>query len=190
MRAVEVLARQMQNVNTALQSLATEISPDEWLWRPGPGQNLIGFTVLHVPCTQDWAINTWMRNVDDVRQRPEWAAKMAASQAAPFGMSLPDADEMARTVTPADALAYSDAVLDEAVAWLQSLSDEDLDHVPETHAHQQRRAAYRAPGYVKEIDGMRDQQYWRLLSGACIGHCRGHLGELELALQLKRASAR
>ena len=190
MRAVEVLARQLQLVTAGLQSLATEISPDEWLCRPGPGQNLVGFTVLHIPCTQDWAINTWMRNLDDVRQRPEWAAKLAASQAAPFGMSLAEADEMARAVTPADALAYSDAVLEETVAWLQSLSDDDLENVPETHAHQQRRTAYRSPGYVEEIEGMREQQYWRLLSGACVGHCRGHLGELELALQLKRLSAR
>lgn len=188
MKATQLLIRQLEIVNGFLRAVVGQAQAGDWLWRPAEGQNLLGFTLFHLPATTDWAVNTWIRDRPDVRQREGWQHDLAVQWVAPFGMSLESADEIARRVTPEATLAYADAVFRDAVEWLGSLSEGALETVPETGGHHARHADYRVRAYVEEVDGMRAQAYWRLLSGACTGHWRGHLAEVDYFLQLRRAS--
>ncbi|HEX6030196.1 MAG TPA: DinB family protein [Tepidiformaceae bacterium] len=186
MQATDLALRQLQMVNLLLRNLCSGITEEEWLWRPARGENLIGWTLWHVPAVQDWAVHTWIQNVEEVRQRPEWAPRVAGRQLLAFGMTPEEADEVARLTRPADVVAYSDAVLEAATGWLSRLAPDDFDAIPENRSHQDRDAAYRSPGYLEEADTMREQAIWRLLSGACVGHCRGHLGEVDVLLNMRR----
>jgi hypothetical protein len=104
-------------------------------------------------------------------------------------MTSEEADEVARLTRPPDVVAYSDAVLEVATEWLGRLGADDLHAIPENRSHQDRDPAYRSPGYVEEIDTMRVQPIWSLLSGTCIGHCRGHLGEVDVLINMRRRGA-
>lgn len=188
MNARELIVEQARLVNAGVHNLATGITHEEWTWRPGPGQNLLGFTLWHIPATQDWATHTWLRNINDIRHRPEWASRLAGDVVAPFGMSLAEADAIPRRVSPDDVRAYADAVFAEIAEWVPTLGDDALDRIPETRRHQSRSPHYTSAGYLEEADRMREQPFWRVFSGACIGHTRGHLGEVDALLELKRAA--
>jgi hypothetical protein len=179
------IERQLEGVRGALGGLIEGVTVEEWTSAPAPGQNPIGFTAWHVPSIQDWAMNTWMRNRPTVRSRPEWAAKGLDLCFLPFGMPVETTFEVARATAPADVLAYADVVLEEARALLATLTPEMFDTVPDNRAHL-ADSRFNAAAYQEEIAGMFAQPYWRLFAGAFTGHCRGHIGELELALAVVR----
>jgi hypothetical protein len=189
LNAAGLLVEQARMVNRLLHAHADGISREDWLWRPADAENLLGFTLWHIPATQDWGMRTWLRNIEDICHQTEWRSRLAGETAAPFGMSLEEADAVAHEVSSQDVLSYADAVLDEFVRWVGGLSEEELETVPETHRHQGRHAAYRGSAYVDETEGMRDQRVWRVLAGACTGHPMRHLGEVEVLLGLRRRSA-
>ncbi len=177
--------RQMEGVRGALGGLLDGVTPGDWTAAAAPGQNPIGFTAWHVPSIQDWAINTWMRNQPTVRSRPEWAAKGMSESFLPIGMDVEVAQAIARATEPAGVLTYADAVLEEARSYLATFKADDFDRLPPNKAHF-ADARYDHPGYRAEVDDMYEQPFWRVFAGACTGHCRGHIGELELALALVR----
>ena len=177
--------RQMEGVRSALGGLIAGVTPDEWAAAAAPGQNPVGFTAWHVPSIQDWAMNTWMRNQPTLRSRPEWAAKGLSESFLPIGMDFDAALAIARATEPVAVLAYADAVLDDARAFLATLRPDDFDRRPPNRAHLADER-YHHPGYLAEIDDMYEQPFWRVFAGACTGHCRAHIGELELALALIR----
>lgn len=179
------ITRQMEGVRSALGGLLAGVTPEEWVSAPVPDQNPIGFTAWHVPSIQDWALNTWMRNQPAIRSRPEWSARGLSDCFLPIGMDLSDAHSIARATNPGAVLAYADAVLAEAKAYLAGFKPEDFDHLPPNRDHL-ADVRYQHPGYLAEIEDMYEQPFWRVFAGACTGHCRGHIGELELALAVVR----
>jgi hypothetical protein len=179
------VVRQMEGVRSALGGLLDGVTQEEWLAVPAPGMNPVGFTAWHVPSIQDWALNTWMRNRPTIRSRPEWAAKGMSETFLPIGMDLEAAHAIARATTASGVLAYTDAVLEEARAYLATFTPEDFDRLPPNQAHLADER-YQHPGYLAEVDDMYEQPFWRVFAGACTGHCRGHIGELELALAVVR----
>lgn len=178
--------RQMEGVRSALGSVIADVSAHEWFTSPIAGQNPVGFTAWHVPSIQDWAINTWMRNIDPVRSRPEWRAKGMMASFLPIGMTLDDAFDVARATRPEHVLAYADAVLDGARSYLATFSPDMFETVPPNKAHL-ADVRYQNEGYLQDVEDMYEQPFWRLFAGACTGHCRGHLGELELSLAVIRS---
>jgi hypothetical protein len=155
MDAVALLTSQWTAVNAALHALARDLSPDEWTFRVAPGQNLTGFTLWHVPACQDWTVQTWIRNVPEVRDRDTWIRRVGFDRLGlAFGISLADADAIARAVSVEDMLAYADAVLAENARWLSTVTERDLDRVPDNRAHLARRSAYGAAQYLADVEGM------------------------------------
>lgn len=175
--------RQIESVQTLLAGLLANVTPEEWVTAPAPGHNPIGFNAWHLASIQDWTINTFMRNLPDIRSRPEWEAKGMMTSFLPFGMSLETAFEVARATKPADVVAYHQAVIEEARAYLPALAPDAFDQVPPTRDHLADNRYNEAP-YLDQISGMCDLPSWRLFASACIGHTRGHLGEMDLALAL------
>jgi hypothetical protein len=184
--AMALLAHQWTTVNTALHSLAQDLRPDEWTFRVAPGQNLLGFTLWHIPACQDWTVQTWVRNLPEVRDRDpwrDWASLERLGMA--FGIRLDEADAVARAVTGADVLAYADAVLAENLEWLRSVTEADLGRVPDNRAHLSRRSAYRTAEYEAEVRSMWNQPLGEVVT-LDAGHGRAHLGEAALVKELAR----
>jgi hypothetical protein len=186
MDAIALLASQWTTVNAGLHELAGDLSPDEWTFRVAPGQNLTGFTLWHIPASQDWTVQTWIRNVPEVRDRDTWIRQVGFDRLGlAFGISLADADAIARAVSVEDMLAYADAVLAENVCWLGTVTERDLDRVPDNRAHLARRPAYRTTHYLAEVQGMWTQTVAEVIA-LDIGHGRAHLGEAGLIKELAR----
>src|SRR5262245_66493387 len=130
--AMALLAHQWTTVNAGLHSLAHDLRPDEWAFRLAPGQNLLGFTLWHVPACQDWTVQTWVRNAPEVRDRDAWIGWAGFERLGmAFGISLAEADAVARSTSVDAVLAYADAVLAESLDWLATVTDSDLDGVPD-----------------------------------------------------------
>ena len=188
MDAIALLMSLWTTVNRTLHAVAHDLSPDEWTFRVAPGQNLTGFTLWHIPACQDWTVQTWIRNVPEVRDRDAWTHRTGFDRLGlPFGISLAGADAIARAVSVDDMLAYADAVLAENVGWLGTMSERDLDRVPDNRAHLARRPAYRTAEYLAEVQGMWNQALVEVIA-LDIGHGRAHLGEASLLKELARQS--
>jgi hypothetical protein len=191
MNAIALLAAQWTKVNANLHALASDLTADQWTFRAASGQNLLGFTLWHIPACQDWTVHSWIRNVPEVREREPWARTIGLDRlGVAFGISFEAADAIARGVTVTDLLAYADAVFAESKSWLATLRDADLDRVPDNRAHLARHPAYRTAAYLAEVENM-----WKLtladVISLDIGHARGHLGEARLVAELAgRAFAR
>ena len=186
MDAVGLIAAQWTMVNVALHALARGLSPDDWTLRAARGQNLLGFTLWHIPASQDWTVQTWIRNVPEVRDREGWAHAAGLDRLGlAFGISLAQADAIARAVSVDDVLAYADAVLAENVSWLGTVTAGHLDQVPDSRAHLARHPAYRTPSYLAEVGGMWNRTLAEVIA-LDIGHGRAHLGEAGLVKALAR----
>jgi hypothetical protein len=184
--AMALLAHQWTTVNAALHSLTQDLRPDEWTFRVAPGQNLLGFTLWHIPACQDWTVQTWVRNLPEVRDRDpwrEWASLERLGMA--FGIRLDEADAVARAASVDDVLAYADAVLAENLEWLRSVSEADLGRVPDNRAHLARHPAYRTAEYQAEVRSMWSQRLGEVVT-LDAGHGRAHLGEATLVKELAR----
>ena len=188
MDAIALLTSQWTTLNAALHALAQDLGPDEWTFRVAPGQNLPGFTLWHIPACQDWTVQTWIRNVPEVRDWNAWTRGAGFDRLGlAFGISLADADAVARAVSVDDMLAYADAVLAENVRWLGTVTERDLDRVPDNRAHLARRPAYRTAQYLAEVQGMWNQTVAEVIA-LDIGHGHAHLGEAGLIKELARQS--
>jgi hypothetical protein len=188
MNAVTLLGKQLANVNAIFHSLIEDLTDQEWISRPAPGQNIIAYIAWHLPRVQDSHIHTWIQGIPELVHSDRWSHWRHLK---PFGdgvgISLEEADEVALSVLQADVLAYADAVYHESSAWLYSLSEADLDRIPNTRLHLSPYSEYQTPGFYEESSSLLDQPIWAQLMRPCIGHVHRHLGELELAKALLRA---
>ena len=184
MNAIALLAAQWTGANAVLHTIARDLTADQWTFRAASGQNLLGFTLWHIPACQDWTVHSWIQNVPEVREREPWTQAIGLDRlGVAFGISLEAADGIARGVTVTDVLAYADVVLAESKGWLSTLRDADLDRVPDNRAHLARHPAYRTATYLAEVDNMWTHTLADVIS-LDIGHARGHLGEARLVAEL------
>jgi hypothetical protein len=183
------LQKQFANIHAIFHGMVEDLTDEEWVTRPAPGQNMLGYTVWHIPRTQDSFVQTWIRGSAEVVQRGRWADWRSLRRLGiGVGISLDEADEIARSIKRVDVLAYADAVHEEISAWLAERRDSDFDQVFD---FRQRLAAfpeYQTPGFVEEVSNLYDQPIWGILMRPCIGHIHRHLGELEVVKSILRAS--
>jgi hypothetical protein len=181
MRATQLLREELQWINQGFHAAIDDMTDEEWTARPFPGMNLPGFTLWHVARTQDADVQTSIRGVPEVITRTRWASCGTLTTPG-FGymVTLEEADAIARGVSRADVSAYADAVLAEVLAWLDTLSDNDLDAIPDRRTH-----AAPFPVYANVLD-LPDAPIWDELLSTCGFHCRGHLTEVALIKQQVR----
>ena len=58
MNSFTYLWKQFTNLNAVLHGITGDLTAEEWFTRPAPGQNLIDYTVWHIPRTQDHFLQT------------------------------------------------------------------------------------------------------------------------------------
>jgi hypothetical protein len=124
MNAVTLLDKQLANINAIFHSLADDLTDQEWITRPAPGQNRVAYLAWHLPRVQDSHIHTWVRGIPEVVHGDRWSQWGHLRRFGNgIGITLAEADEVALSVRRDDVLAYADAVYSESSAWLDSLSD-------------------------------------------------------------------
>ena len=189
MNGIDVLKQQLTVVHAMYQSHVGQISPSEWVARPLPTLNLPGFTAWHMLASQDWSTHVAILGQPEVRSSPRWKDLPGINpDHPPFGMTLAQADAIARAATPTELLAYAEDLHANMMALLDTLQDADLDRVCNVRAHARAYPAERInEDYLREAENMADWTIARHFTSPCIGHARGHFGELELHLALVRA---
>ena len=96
------------------------------------------------------------------------------------GLSEAEADDLARTLALADILEYADAVHQNLLAWLGTISDDELSREPDVPAQLQRYPVYLELAMREEVPWMFQRpQVWRCLFPA-LGHARDHLAEMDM----------
>ena len=61
-----MLVQQLETVSVRLHHSAADLSPEELVERPLPGVNPIAFLIWHMARSQDWAVNTAIRDVPEL----------------------------------------------------------------------------------------------------------------------------
>jgi len=188
MRATDLLARQFASVNQILHDVGDDLTPDELTTRVLPHTNLLAFDLWHVARAQDWALQTLVRGVPEVIDDPRWQGRgQLVTHGIGVGLSEAQADELARSLTLADILAYADAVHQTLMVWLGAIPDNKLTRAPDVPTQLQRYPVYLEPAMREEVPWMFQQpQVWRCLFPA-LGHVRDHLAEMDLLKQQRRA---
>jgi len=181
------LTRQFKNFNGVLHHIAGDLTEAEWLSRPAPGQNTLGYSVWHVPRTQDHYFHRWIQSQAEIVENGRW------EQWSPLkplgigvGITMEESDKIAYTATLTDTLAYADEVHQAILTWFEGVDEGMLDFVPNAQAHLKQFPEYQTPGYLEEISDLFDLPVWGLLIRPCMGHLHRHLGEVEITKDILR----
>jgi hypothetical protein len=193
-----MLVQQLQTVNLRLKHSVGDLSPEELVARPLEGVNPIGFLVWHISRSQDWAVNTAIRDVPEVITRKPWVGSPLAVPGIGTGFDLEEAVHAAEGFELPALLGYADAVHRDTLEWLATIDEEMLDEIPDVGAHDAPHAEYQTPGFRAEMDSGPEHDdavgrrgglpVWIFLTSVSITHLHRHLGELDLLKDLLRRS--
>ncbi len=191
-----MLVQQLETVNLRLHHSARDLSRGELVARPLPGVNPIAFLLWHMARSQDWAVNTAIRDAPEVIAREPWVRSPLAVPGIGTGFELEEAARAAARFELPDLLRYADAVHADTAAWVRTVDEAMLDHIPDVAAHDARHAEYQTPGFRAEMDGGPEHDnavgrkgglpVWIFLTSVSITHLHRHLGELDLVKDLLR----
>jgi DinB superfamily len=197
--AIGLLVQQVQTVNLRLHHSAGDLTGEELVARPLEGVNPTGFLIWHMARSQDWAVNTAIRNVPEVIKREPWAGGRLAVPGIGTGFELEEAARAAARFELPALLSYADAVNDDMLAWLRTAGEAMLDHIPDVAAHDATHPEYQTPGFRAEMDSGPEHDdavgrkgglpAWIFLTSVSITHLHRHLGELDLVKDLLRRGA-
>ncbi|HEX9389043.1 MAG TPA: DinB family protein [Anaerolineales bacterium] len=181
------LQKQFANLNGVLHAIAGDLTEVEWLTRSALGQNTIGYTIWHIPRTQDNFLQSWIRGQAEVFHSDRWAHWHSLRPlGVGIGITLDQSDEISRTAQLADVLAYADEVHQTILTWLAEITEEELDQVPDARERLKAFPEYQTPGYIEEISDLFGLPVAGLLIRPCMGHVHRHLGELEITKDILR----
>jgi hypothetical protein len=184
---IRYLQHQLANINAIFHDLVEDLRPEELVTRPGPKQNMMGYTVWHIPRTQDAHVHTWIRGVPEVAHAERWRYPLELKRLGyGVGILLEEADEIARSVRLPDILDYADEVHHQITLWLKDLDESELDRVPDIPGHLAQHPEYQTSTFLREVEHLLDQPIWNQLMRPCIGHVHRHLGELEITKAVLR----
>lgn len=191
-----MLVQQLQTVNVRLHHSALDLTAEELVAQPVRGVNPIAFLLWHMARSQDWAVNTAIRDFPEVIKREQWAGSPLAVPGIGTGFELQEAAMAAARFELPDLLRYADAVHEDAVAWLRTVDEAMLDSIPDVAAHDAPHPEYQTPGFRAEMDSGPEHDdavgrkgglpAWVFLTSVSITHLHRHLGELDLVKDLLR----
>jgi hypothetical protein len=196
MNAIEMLIQQLDTVHIRFHHSATDLTPEELIARPVPGPNAIGFILWHMVRSQDWAINTAIRDEPEVITRDRWRHTSLAVPGIGTGFTTDEAQQVAGRVELAMLLAYAEAVHEDITAWLRTQGESLLDQIPDADAHDAPHPEYQTTGFRAEMSSgpEHDDAVGRkgglpayvYLTSVAVTHLHRHLGEVDLLKDLLR----
>ena len=189
MTAKQVLEMQVNGSFNLLGERIRGVTDSEWTARAIPGTSLVGFVLWHGVRTIDMAVQTGIRGVPEMADRPQWAGRLQQQAAYGAGVSQAEADAVAHAVDRATAGDYLGEVRECVMAWLSSIADSDLAAVPEFERHNRARDRYMEPAVWAEVASLAGLPAWQILARPAVSHIRVHMGEVDTLLQALRAAA-
>lgn len=187
MRAIDVLLKQYDSINSNYHSVADDLTEDEWSAIIMPDTNPLGFTLLHISRAQDWAIQTMARGVPEVVRSEPWNSSPAMLVPGfGIGQTLEQAQQVAAALRKDELLSYADAVHASLRGWLSSVDDDILDAPVDWDERLAPFAEYREQSFLDEVIDMKGLPAWRFILGPANGHVRLHLGEAMILKQIVR----
>jgi hypothetical protein len=190
MNVTTYLKRQFSNLNSVIHYYADDLTEKEWLTRPGPGQNRIGYTVWHMPRAQDHFLHAWIRGEQEIAYGDRWAHwQRLKPLGIGVGITLRESDEITCSVHLEDVLMYADEVHQSLITWLAEIREEVLDQVPDAQSRLTAFPEYQTPGYLEEVNNLFGLPVWGLLIRPCMGHIHRHCGELEITKDILRKAS-
>jgi hypothetical protein len=187
MNAISYLQKQFTNLNAGLHGIANDLNDAEWVTRPAPGQNLIGFMVWHLPRSQDMFIQTWIRGEAEVARSERWNSWVPLKRLGiGAGISLEEADYIAHSVNKTEVLEYADEVHQTISGWLGGCREGDLDQLLDPRQRLAAFPEYQTAGFAREVVHLFNQPVWNLLLRPCTAHIYRHLGELDVMKEMMR----
>jgi hypothetical protein len=166
-----------------------DVTDEEWMARPFPGANLVGFIAWHCARTIDWAVNCALRGSPELADLPEWRDVRVTE--AVFGAGAPRAaaDSVARLVPRTRVLEYVNALRTQALSWFAAVAPEELSGAIDLKASHAERPEYMTPAVWAELQDLDGIPRWQFLARPCVSHIRVHYGEVSNQLEAIRAAA-
>jgi uncharacterized damage-inducible protein DinB len=190
MRATTLLRQQTAQLDQRLRDGITDISDAEWQTRAAPNTNLIGFIYWHIARNQDVFVQTLIRGEPELITREAWARMSslpaASNDGVGTGISLAQADAIALATTRDGLQVYCAAVFAMTCEWLETLTDDELDHRPDCLAHIAAIPAYQTSFWHRIAQAFAAKSIAEILGYYCIAHPYQHLAEIGLLTQLLR----
>ena len=196
MNAIEVVLQELDTVNIRLHHSAGDLSPHELIAQPLAGVNPIGFILWHMARSQDWAVNTAIRDKPEVITRERWRGTSLATPGIGTGFEPDEARVVAHRIEKVALLAYADAVHADITSWLRAQDDSVLDEVPDAEGHDALHPEYQTPGFRAEMSTGPEHDdavgrkgglpAWVYLTSVAVTHLHRHLGEVDLLKDLLR----
>ncbi len=191
MNAISLLRAQLEGSFDLITEVAGETSDIEWTAQVLAEMNPPGFTLWHCARSIDWAVNCEIRGVPEVADQPRWKGRLAQDAWFGYEVSMAKACQVAATVSRSVLVEYAGDLKANVTAWLDTISDDDLDGEPDLEKNYRSNGTYMSvpqlETWIKEDTGT---PAWRLLAGACIGHVRTHAGEIRALNQIFREPVR
>jgi hypothetical protein len=190
MRATTLLRQQTAQLDLRLRDGIADVSDAEWHTRAAPNTNLIGFIYWHVARNQDAVVQTLIRGEPELITLEPWARMSGlpagGNDGIGTGISLAQADAIALAATRDGMQAYSAAVFAMMSDWLETLTDDELDHRPDCPAHIAAIPAYQTSFWHRIAQFFAAKSIAEILGYYCIAHPYQHLAEIGLLTQLLR----
>jgi hypothetical protein len=186
MQATKLLQEQFRIVGSNFRATIADITDQEWTARSLPGMNPPGWTLWHVTRTLDAVVHTVIQGVPEIITQARWASCGAlTTPGVGLGQTLEEAHALAHAINRTDVTAYAEVVLPEALAWIATLRDDDLDAAPDLAAHVAGHPIYQVPDILEAV-GM---PVWAHLLVNCLLHSQDHVTEVVIIKQQLRLPA-
>lgn len=162
MTTLDLLRGELDRLHQNLIDAVSDLSPEQWHWRPGDGCNHIAFSVWHYARTEDNVIQFVFQRKPTAWMEGGWDQKFRLdSKAQGTGMSAEEATAL-RVSDPKEFIRYMQEVWRHTDQYLAGLSERDLDQVTKI----------RAGGELRE------RPVRQVLSENLLTHGFSHLGEM------------
>jgi hypothetical protein len=181
MRATAYLQRQVLRSHRFLHEIADDLTPAELVTRVLPQTNLIAFDLWHITRLQDWVVQTLAQGKPELLDAPPWGHwRSLTTRSFGPGVGQEQADTLARSLRLTDLLSYADATHQACLEYLETLSDEALDGVPDVLTHLAREPFYLSDTMRREAPWVFEQSpLWRCFTPV-VPHGTEHLAQMEL----------
>jgi hypothetical protein len=188
-QASRLLSGQLNAVNFLVHDVVGRLEPDDWLRRAAPTTNVPAFTLWHVARVLDSTVQMGIRGEPELMETEPWKSKGWGRLSTGVGYSIPEADELAALVVPAEIVEYADASRSSTNQWLKTITDADLEAENKVIERATNHASYNYPAALEALAWTAGRPVWVVLSIACFAHCWGHLEEIALLSVASRAAA-
>jgi uncharacterized damage-inducible protein DinB len=177
MRLSEFVEQCLEDYRRRVYAATAPLTEEEMHWRPNAESNSIAFLIWHTARVEDRLVNVFARGAEEVWKRDGWSVRTGIPEGDHgVNYSLEQVSALP-PITKEDLQEYFDAVREETLPYLRSLSDDDFDVAPED-----RTPFPEFPSTVRYFSGRSVGGIFRQL----VGEEDQHLGQVSFIRGLKR----